>query len=218
MKNKTNIISGSYPKRFESSLNHKLYADKQNYKYVCDNSKYEISSVYDHKLMSITNLPIDDEWWMWIDDDAFFMQPNKPIDISDHDQSLFVFPKSPINPNGDWTFISSGNFFFKNTKVVQEFFAKCLDTNLDVVKKWWGEELGMFTNGDQDKIVYELFQTGLINSTSIVGWELFNARPYHFKNVNDYFLVHFTTPGISKQDSILDFQKRFKFKDQSLTR
>jgi hypothetical protein len=213
-----NIISGSFPKRFKSDINHKTYAKYHNYKYVFDDNKYNIQSVYDHKLMSILSLPIDNKWWMWIDDDAFFMQLDKTIDMDDHKRVLFVFPKSPINPNGDWTFISSGNFFFKNNKTVHDFFTRCIHTDLDVVKEWWGDELGMFTNGDQDKIVYELFQTGLINATNIVSWEPFNARPYHFKNSEDYFLVHFATPGITKEDSILDFQKRFNFKDQSLTK
>jgi hypothetical protein len=213
-----NIISGSFPKRFKSDINHTLYANNHGYKYVFNGVKYDIESVYDHKLMSILSLPVDNEWWMWVDDDAFFMQINKAINISDHNQALFVFPKSPINPNGDWTFISSGNFFFKNNKTVKDFFARCIDTDLGIVKEWWGSELGMFTNGDQDKIVYELFQTGLINATDIVSWEPFNARPYHFEESDDYFLVHFTTPGISKEDSINNFQDRFGFKDSSLTR
>jgi hypothetical protein len=93
-----------------------------------------------------------------------------------------------------------------------------LNTDINLVKDWWTDDLGMFTHGDQDKIVYNLKETPMLNYTEIVDWELFNARPYHFKESNDYFLVHFATPGISKEDSIDDFQNRFGFKDSSLTK
>jgi hypothetical protein len=211
-----NIVSGSYPKRFISDINHKAYAKAHNYRYIYDSTNYNLKSVYDHKLMSILNLEVDNEWWMWIDDDAFFMQMNNPI-IDMPSEKLLLFPKSPINPNGEWTFISSGNFFFKNNKDVHDFFKMVLNTNIDDVKQWWTDDLGMFTYGDQDKIVYNLKKTNMLSNTKIVGWELFNARPYHFKNANDYFLVHFATPGISKEDSILNFKNKFNFQDLSLT-
>jgi hypothetical protein len=211
-----NIVSGSYPKRFISDINHKAYAKAHNYRYIYDSTNYNLKSVYDHKLVSILNLEVDNEWWMWIDDDAFFMQMNNPI-IDMPSEKLLLFPKSPINPNGEWTFISSGNFFFKNNKIVHDFFKMVLNTNIDDVKRWWTDDLGMFTYGDQDKIVYNLKETNMLNNTEIVGWELFNARPYHFKNSNDYFLVHFATPGISKEDSILSFKNKFNFQDLSLT-
>jgi hypothetical protein len=212
-----NIISGSYPKRFESSVNHKAYAQKHGYKYVFDENNYNVESAYDHKEMSILNLPIDNEWWMWIDDDAFFMQMDAPI-IDMPENKLFLFPKSPINPLGGWTFISAGNFFFKNNLLVHSFLSKVVNTDINIVKDWWTEDLGMFTNGDQDKIVYNLKQTNMIEHTEIVGWELFNARPYHFTKPDDYFLVHFATPGITKEDSINNFKNRFGFQDSSLTR
>ena len=212
-----NIISGSFPKRFNSDINHKAYAKQHGYKYVFDDNKYDIESVYDHKQKSILNLPIDNEWWMWIDDDAFFMQIEVSIEAMPENK-LLVFPKSPINPEGGWTFISAGNFFFKNTKEVHDFFTKVLNTDISLVKDWWTDDLGMFTNGDQDKIVYNLKQTSMLEHTKIVGWEPFNARPYHFKESEDYFLVHFATPGISKEDSIKEFQDKFGFKDSSLTR
>jgi hypothetical protein len=212
-----NIISGSFPKRFSSDINHRHYAEQHGYKYIFDDNKYDIQSVFDHKQKSILSLPIDNEWWMWIDDDAFFMQVEVAIGAMPDDK-LFVFPKSPVNPEGGWTFISSGNFFFKNTKEVHNFFIMVLNTDIDLVKDWWTDDLGMFTHGDQDKIVYNLKETPMLNYTEIVGWELFNARPYHFKESNDYFLVHFATPGISKEDSIDDFQNRFGFKDSSLTK
>ena len=212
-----NIISGSFPKRFNSDINHKAYAKQHGYKYVFDDNKYDIESVYDHKQKSILNLPIDNEWWMWIDDDAFFMQIEVSIEAMPENK-LLVFPKSPINPEGGWTFISSGNFFFKNTEAVHNFFVDVLNTDINLVKEWWTDDLGMFTHGDQDKIVYNLKQTHMLDYTEIVGWESFNARPYHFKESEDYFLVHFATPGIFKKDSIKEFQDRFQFKDSSLTR
>lgn len=210
-----NIISGSFPKRFISDLNHAHYSQIHGYRYIFDDNNYYVDSPYDHKQMSILSLPIDNEWWMWVDDDAFFMQMDKPI-ASMPDEKLFLFPKSPVNPNGGWTFISAGNFFFKNTIEVHNFFRDVVNTDIEVVKDWWSDDLGMFTHGDQDKIVYQLMNTDMLSKTEIVGWEPFNARPYHFANVDDYFLVHFATPGITKEDSMNEFKNRFGFQDSSL--
>lgn len=217
------ILSGSTIKRFESEANHRTYAEKHGYKYFFDAKQRELISVYDHKMYAILEQPVDDSWCFWMDDDAFFMQMDVPLEGLINDvpaETNMIFASSPINPNGGWTYLSSGNFFFKRTQAVHDFFASALELNLGLVRGWWNEEkFGMFTNGDQDKIVFQLeHQTEMRDSTQILPYSTFNLRPYHFSESSDeHFLVHFATPGIPKAKSIADFRKKFGFSDNSLT-
>ena len=215
------ILSGSTHLRFNSRLNHACYANLHGCFYSFDTTPRPLASVYDHKLLSILNLPIDNDWWFWIDDDAFFTQFSRALDDIelDLDGAALVFPKSPINPRGGWTFLSSGNFFFKNCLEVHEFFAGALESQMSEIKGWWDEsKLGIFTNGDQDKIVWKLFHDPCIfEMTRVVPYELFNTRPYHFEaSPEEHFLVHFAVPGKTKEESLREFQTRFKFKNDSL--
>ena len=75
-----NILSGCTKIRFDSIINHASYANIFNYKYKFDNKKRNLLSIYDHKILSILELPIDNEWWFWVDDDVFFTDYNKSFD------------------------------------------------------------------------------------------------------------------------------------------
>jgi hypothetical protein len=76
----------------------------------------------------------------------------------------------------------------------------------------------MYTNGDQDKIVYQLEENiGVKNATQIVPYDLFNLRPYHFVHSSDeHFLVHFAIPNQTKEESLLEFRDKWSFKDNAL--
>ena len=215
---KVNIISGCNHIRFESHINHAVYANHYGYKYIFDDRKRPLKSVYDHKLHAILDIPIDDQWWFWIDDDAFFINFNSfsSLKICFEDK-LFVFPKSPINPQGLWTFLSSGNFFFKNNTIVKDFFTQVLNRDINQVKSWWDPTtLGKFTNGDQDRIVFELLNDEkILKKTLITNYELFNTRPYHFNDLRDHFLVHFAGVG-DKNESIALFKETFSLPSLSL--
>ena len=213
-----NILSGCTQIRFDSIINHASYAKIFNYKYKFDNKKRNLLSIYDHKILSILELPIDNEWWFWVDDDVFFTDYNSSFDSLnlDFDSNIMIFPKSPINPNGGWTFLTSGSFFFKNNLEVKNFFQKVLTQNIEKVKNWWDfDKYGIFTNGDQDRIVYELVKDeDLMSKITLVDYEIFNTRPYHFKKINDHFLVHFA--GNGKAKAIHKFKLDFGFNDNSL--
>jgi len=217
-----NIISGCTITRFQSETNHRAYAAKHGYSYEFDSKQRELKSKYDHKMFIILEQPIDDEWCFWIDDDAFFMQLDQPLEQfleGIPSDTQMIFPKSPVNPLGGWTYLSAGNFFFRRSQLVHDFFERAIAHDVMMIKQWWDDsKYGLFTKGDQDKIVYELAQSPEVNAvTKIVGYDTFNFRPYHFKESSDeHFLVHFATPGISKADSMADFQQRFGFKDLSL--
>jgi hypothetical protein len=215
------ILSGCTRLRFNSHVNHATYAMRHGYDYRFDITPRPLSSVFDHKIHAILDCPIDGDWWFWIDDDAFFTQFDKPLrelDVAFDGDKLLIFPASPVNPLGGWTFLSSGNFFFRSTRETHEFFQRVLTTDLRQVEAWWdAEKYGMFTNGDQDKIVWNLIQGEATRDVhAIVPYETFNTRPYHFSSPTDFFLVHFAVPGISKQDAIKQFQLKFRYEDDSL--
>lgn len=217
-----NILSGCTKSRFESEVNHRAYANLHGYNYLFDSKARELQSPYDHKMYAILDQPIDNEWCFWMDDDAFFMQMEAPLEPFLKGAPLYaqmIFAKSPINPQGGWTHLSSGNFFFKRTQFVHDFFAEALKLDLMMIRNWWNaDKYGLFTKGDQDKIVYALAHSWRMRkATRIVSFDTFNFRPYHFElSAREHFLVHFATPGISKDDSITEFQARFGFPDRSL--
>lgn len=218
-KNTFSILSGCDKLRFQSKVNHKAYADHYGYTYKYDDKKRQLKSKFDHKIYAILDLPVDNKWWFWIDDDAFFTKFNQSFEQLNlsFDNKLLIFAESPVNLNEKWTYLSSGNFFFKNTQEIKEYFNKVLIRDIDQVKEWWNEsKFGIFTNGDQDRIVYELIaDKKLQDYTEIVSFEKFNTRPYHFKNYDDHFLVHFAGVG-KKHTAIKEFKDKFNFQSETL--
>jgi hypothetical protein len=218
------VLSGHTETAFSSSKNHEMYCKLHGYKYFFDSQPRKLASGFDHKLQAILSLPNDDNfWWFWLDDDAFFMQIERPLsDFLDKTPrtTQLIFPRSPINPIGGWTAISSGNFFFKKTHLTHKFFQAALETDLSVVRNWWVEEtFGMFTNGDQDKMMYQIEHLDVVKKvTQIVAYNQFNFRPYHFvKSSAENFLVHFAVPNQTKKQSFEEFKDKWGFCDDSLT-
>lgn len=214
-----NILSGCNKLRFHSKINHEVYTNIHNYNYINDGKKRKLKSKFDHKIHAILDIPVDDQWWFWIDDDAFFTNFDLSIESLNlpFDNNLFVFAESPINSNGGYAFLCSGNFFFKNTQTVKDFFIRVLNRDIEEVKDWWDEsKLGMFTNGDQDRIIYELLHDKeIFSNTQILPFEKFNTRPYHYSKHTDHFLVHFS--GIvNKWSAIREFKDKFNFPNETL--
>jgi hypothetical protein len=210
------IVSGSTKVRFNSRKNHEIYARKWNYDYVYYDKIRQYNSIYDHKFDAFLSLPDDGQWNFWIDDDAFFINMDIPLEnfIRPANRDL-VFPISPVNPSGGWTFLSSGNFFFRSTPEVRSFFKRARDLDINVVEAWWNENLfGMFTNGDQDRILYLLVTDAY--EMDLVPFQWFNTRPYHFSKVNEHLLVHFAVQKMTKEKAIAKFRRRWKYLDDSL--
>lgn len=216
------ILSGVTMERFNSRRNHVQYASIHGYEYIFDSIDRGLNSVYDHKIATILALNADNDWYFWLDDDAFFMQPHTQLEsfLSALAPEIeLIFPRSPVNLHGGWTYLSSGNFFFRNTPGVRAFFRGLLDLDLEVIREWWDEEaLGLFTNGDQDKIVFALFHDETMSlKTQLVNFESFNTRPYHFQQFSDeHFLVHFAVQNLTKSEAIEEFRIKFMFRDDSL--
>lgn len=216
---KLGIISGCDYDRTLASANHEYYAKHQDLCYIYDTAPAEHPHHF-YKLDKIAKFLKHNlfEYIFWLDDDAFFMQPDKNLTsfIDGNSDSDLIFCKSPINRDKDgneiWTYLSSGNFFIRNTPLTRQFFAACYDVSLETVKKWWDpEKYGFFTNGDQDVMVYLLHQDERFNHPrfhTLLPYEAFNTRPFHFKEkADEHFLVHFTGPN--KHQQAVEFGEKF---------
>ena len=212
-KQRIGIISYCDKVRTYANVNHQYYASKHGYTYIYDIAP-TTHGVFKNKVEKILKYLDLFDWVFWIDDDAFFMQYNKPLSefIGRHSRHDLIFCKSPLN-EGKWTYLSSGNFFIKNNKKTKEFLRSILDTDLEVAAKSWDEDkYGLYTRGDQDIMVHLLHNDSRFNGNKFhttLEYDQFNSRPFHFKNkADDQFLVHFT--GEEKNRQALDFAKNFQ--------
>lgn len=199
-------------------INQKAYSDRHGYRYLFDViPRADRTSVYYHKLLAIADaLPYTD-WLFWIDDDAAFTQLQVSFEALvpelGRDDLSAIFCASPVNPAGGWTLISSGNFFVRNDAPGRALIHQALQTQLTNIEPWWDQEkLGMFTNGDQDALVYQLKTDRSIEPrVAILEYERFNTRPYHFEHAKQHFLVHFThRPDTTKEAQMLEFCSDFE--------
>jgi hypothetical protein len=207
------VLSSHTCPQLPSPINHQLYCLRHGYDYLFDATPYPVKSGYDQKLHSIiANLPRS-EWLLWMDDDAFFMNHNIALaQFIPTDPSVdFVFCDSPVDSNGRWTTINSGVFFCRNTTSTRELLAEALSIDISTVMTWWKKDMyGYFTNGDQDKLVYTFATRGLIGNRVLVRPFLdFNARPYHFVESADAFLICHLAGVSSKDEAIRDLRRRF---------
>lgn len=211
------ILSGSDHIRFPTMINQKAYADRHGYRYSFDiTPRTNRRNKYYHKLHAIRDALPQADWLFWIDDDAAFTQMQVSLEsqvpeLGRNDLSA-IFCVSPVNPNGGWTTVSSGNFFVRNDAAGQKLIEQAIQTDLETVRAWWNtDSLGMFTNGDQDALVYHIKTDDCIGSkVSILEYERFNTRPYHFDHAGQHFLVHFThRPNLTKEGQMMEFCSNF---------
>jgi hypothetical protein len=209
------IVSGSSRVRTAAHVNHRIYADRIGVPYFFDLAPTTVTRIYMHKLDVIRRfLPLA-EWLFWIDDDAFFTDFS--IDLRGFldgvGQHELVFCQSPVNPLGGWTWMSSGQLFIRRSPAMSALLDAVVATDLRAVKRWWRpDELGLFTNGDQDAFVYQLLgpDERWREAYLRLPWEAFNARPYHYeRRLDERFLCHFAVPGgRPKAEVVAEFAAR----------
>jgi hypothetical protein len=208
---KLGIVSGFYPGfRVESAINHKAYADKHGYHYIYNFTPERDPRYIFYKIETLLRYIDLFDWVFWIDDDAYFTNFSIPLasflDLAGDAQMLIC--KSPSTKKVI-TKYSSGQFFLKSSPQAKDFLRAALAVNLEKVKAFWREDLGLFTNGDQDAIVYlsevdPRYNSGFIKS---VDHNQFNNRDFEYeKDLSEHFLVHFT--GAEKQKYLTAFAKR----------
>lgn len=212
MRTSIGVVSYCDHVRTLAAVNHELYAARHGYTYI-----YDIAPTRERRFKAKIEkikkfLPLFD-WVFWIDDDAYFMQPDVPLDgfIDLAPGADVIFCESPVN-DGKWTWISSGNFFIRNSPESLRLLDEVLATDLSTVSEWWDPSTyGYYTKGDQDAIVYHLATDERFSSPGFLArlaFERFNTRPFHFVEAADeHFLVHFT--GGDKHRQATEFGARF---------
>lgn len=206
----TCIISGRFPEtEFKSYINHKAYADIFGYSYVHCNWPTYLKNNYFNKIIYIlTYLDFFDNI-IWIDDDAFFFDFEKDImDYAPKNNSFISLCKSPSHKELKTVF-SSGQFILKSNELSKRFLKDVLNTNLNLVRDWWKDELGYFSNGDQDCMLYLLLENENYKSRmDLYDYKCFNSRWENVFSVDVHkpLILHFTGRGKTKQRNYIKAQ------------
>jgi len=207
------IVSGRYPEtHFKSYINHKIYADQHGYTYIHCNWPTTNSNTYYNKVTYVLSYLDHYDYIVWIDDDAFFYDLKKDImEYAPKGDSFISFCKSPTFKDIK-TVLSSGQFVVKSSELSKQFFKAVLATDLNKVKAWWKDELGFFSNGDQDAMVYLLLESEKYKSKmDLYDYQHFNSRYENLfiEDVHKPFVLHFTGRGPTKQANLKAVQSHF---------
>jgi len=207
------ILSGATRIRTPASLNHRVYADRLGVEYLFDTTPGPLHTALDQKLAAVRRALPSHEWVFWIDDDAFVTDLQVDIRSFADDDADLVLCASPVNPEGGWTFVSFGQFLIRRTPAMFHLLDAVLATDLEQVRAWWDpEQYGIFTNTDQDALVYQLAceEAPWAEGWRRLEWQAFNSRPYHYhQRLDEHVLCHFVVPGSpSKMELIREFAVR----------
>ncbi|WP_053386822.1 hypothetical protein [Leucobacter japonicus] len=216
------IISYCDHLRTYAHLNHETYARRHDYTYIFDIAPVE-SYRHNAKIEKILKFLPHFDWVFWIDDDAFFTRPESELTefLERRERAGFIFCESPVNA-GKQTWISSGNFFVRNTPKAFEVLRSVAESYRDErIREWWdAERFGYYTHGDQDAFVYHLNTNPKYQKRGFVErlpYDAFNARPFHFeRKLDEHFLVHFT--GDEKGRQAAEFANRFGSTEAMISR
>lgn len=190
---KIGVISGRYPaSTFSSNINHKAYCQKHNYTYINCNWPTGAKNPYMNKMRYVQEYYHLFDYLFWIDDDAFFMDFDRPLTDFSPDQTSFLSICSSPDNKKIHTYISSGQFFLRCNDLGRSFIDNIEKTNLNSVKQWWSDELGYFTNGDQDAMVYLMKTKEIYSNYNRHHFSNFNSRVEDFLKNEKVFILHFT--------------------------
>lgn len=132
----------------------------------------------------------------WIDDDAFFIDMDRSLtDFVPQAGEIASFCKSPSN-KAIFTYLSSGQFLLRGGDDGAAFVNAVMATDLNEVKAWWRDDLGYFSKGDQDAIVYLLHEDARYRGrVRLYDYMDFNSRLADLEeNPSSVFVLHFTGP------------------------
>ncbi|TWO34375.1 hypothetical protein E1J38_000570 [Seonamhaeicola sediminis] len=205
------IISGRYPQtKFSSAINHKIYADKFGYSYIHCNYPTQAKNPYLNKIHYVLSFIDYFDYLVWIDDDAFFFDFEKDImSFMPKGDKFLSFCKSPSFKELK-TYLSSGQFIIKNNSLSKQFLRDILNISLNDIKAWWKKDLGYFSNGDQDAIIYLLLTKEAYKEKYILyNYKAFNSRAENLfnKDVHKPLILHFTGKPNIKKSNYLKVQK-----------
>jgi len=214
------IVSGGNPARYRSHINHSVYAGRYGLSYRRNTIAYpDLQTPHFHKLHAIAEALPEFDWVLWLDDDAFFTDFDKDMRdflVGLSSEVLLVVCRSPINLEGNWTFLNTGVFFIRNDPEAIRLLWKVDAAPKPLVEKWWDpKKVGILTPGEQLHLIYVLHRDQLLPRIKLFDYTAFNARYYHYKTRPDeHRIVHFA--GVPERGlAIKEFGDRFGM-DESL--
>jgi hypothetical protein len=189
------VLSGHYPGRgiIDFQRNHIEYASHHGYCYINASFYCNVSNPFFNKIIYILNyLPYFD-YIFWIDDDALFVDFKRPLNSLICDAEL-VICSSPKNKS-IFTKISTGQFLIKRSNWSTRILNDIIKIDMTSVQRLFESrpDLGYFTNGDQDAMIYMLEMSYGYDRVFIHDSSAFNSRVEDMGSTNTVpFIVHLT--------------------------
>lgn len=219
------ILSSHSNPGLSGPVNHAHYAQARGYQYTFDATPYPLRNRYDQKLHAIIGAlegwvaPVsdrDDDWLVWIDDDAYFMQLGTPVEKFLPEGDLAIC-RSPVRSDHEWSAINSGVMLIRRSHRSLALFKAVLATDFEVVRNWWDSAAHgpvMVEGGDQERLLYQIEAGCSGASVSFHPAEDFNARIYQFTRPDEHFICHLASHH--RKDEGLDEARRLFGLDQYL--
>jgi len=210
MKNKTIIISGADSYRYGAHKNHQHYADLHGINY-----KFHLSSGLKNPFFTKCYAVLDSfekgyENVLWIDDDAFFINPNWDcLSVFEQHSEDVIVTQGRTNRKISTTLFNNGIMFIKNTDCMQDLFESIPNTPWKEVQNNWNKAWGPCEGNDQPRMIY-LTQTRYPEAVKILEYPGFNAHEITFKKRKSFLeenppIVHIA--GTNKEGKIERFTK-----------
>lgn len=208
MKNKTIIISGADSHRYNAHINHKRYADIRGIDY-----KFHLSSGLANPFFTKCYAILDSfekgyEYVLWIDDDAFFINPNWDcLNIWKKYTEDVIVTQGRTNKKSGITLFNNGVMFIRNTNKMRDLFEKIPNTSWKEMQANWNQSWGPLEGNDQPRMIY-LTQLYYQDAVKILDYPGFNAHEITFKQRKKFLeteppIAHIT--GTNKEGKILRF-------------
>jgi hypothetical protein len=210
MKDKTIIISGADSYRYNAHVNHQRYADYRGIDY-----KFHLSSGLENPFFTKCYAVLDsfDKGYdraLWIDDDAFFIDPNWDcVSVFQEYAEDVIVTQGRTNKKSGTTFFNNGIMFIRNTDKMIDLFTSIPNTPWAEVQDNWKSDWGPCEGNDQPRMIY-LTQTRYPTLVKILEYPGFNAHEITFKKQKNFLeskppIAHIT--GTNKEGKIKRFTK-----------
>jgi hypothetical protein len=155
IKDKTIIISGADSYRYNAHENHQQYADLHGIAY-----KFHLSNGLQNPFFTKCYAILDSfkngyEYVIWIDDDAFFINPDwECTNIFNQHNADVVVTQGRTNKRSGTTFFNNGIMFIRKTNNMQDLFSSIPDVPWNEMKSNWKSEWGPCEGNDQPRMIY----------------------------------------------------------------
>lgn len=201
------VLSGHYPESsFESYPNHKAYCERHGYTYISCNWPTGAKNPYMNKIRYIKAYYNFFDYIFWIDDDAFFLDHEVKLEKYIPSEDNYISICSSPDFKNIFTFISSGQFLIRCDDIGRAFINKVEEIDLNNVEKWWTDELGYFSRGDQDAMVYLMHTEEQFKGFKRYYYKEFNSRIENLLKGEYVFLLHITGTKKKKAEAYLAAQ------------